>query len=75
MQVQNNIITDPAARPQRVRLLAEIPIETYRAIDRDLKNVPEWHLYFIKNNPDGWPEGMCEVLKRYLGPSVAQLCA
>ena len=67
MTFQNTVNTELAIRPERVRILAEIPLETYKAISQELKATPDWHLYFIKNNPAGWPKGMYPVIERYLG--------
>lgn len=59
--------SSPGTRPQRVRLLAEIPREVFHAIGSELDDVPNWHVQFIKKNPSGWPKGMYDVIEKHLG--------
>jgi hypothetical protein len=66
MTFQETVQTDFDMRPQRVAFLAQIPRELFTAISDDLAGVPDWHVYFIKNNPPGWPQGMYEVVSRHL---------
>ena len=66
MTFQSTPQSDIKARPDRVRFLAEMPIEKFRAIESDLSRVPDWDRFFIMNNPPSWPDGMYDVLSRHL---------
>ena len=67
MTFEQTQYSNPTARPERVRILAEIPREVFNAIGAELCDVPDWHVQFIKRNPTGWPEGMFEVIEKHLG--------
>ncbi|MBU0982704.1 MAG: hypothetical protein KKA42_02470 [candidate division Zixibacteria bacterium] len=66
MTVTDQRITDITDRPQRIRILAEIPLDVFTRITGELPGLPDWDRYFIMNNPIGWPEGMYDVIERNL---------
>ena len=66
MTYSNTPQTDISQRPDRIKLLAELPRETFEAINRDLGHVPDWERYFIMNNPVSWPSDMRTVMENYL---------
>lgn len=70
MTFSNTPQSDIKTRPERVRFLAEIPLEKFRAIQKELGQLPDWDRYFILHNPICWPEGMSEVLSRHLGDQL-----
>lgn len=71
MTFSNAPYSEIKARPERVRFLAEIPLEKFKAIEEDLSGLPDWDRYFIMNNPTSWPEGMYEVISRHLSTHLS----
>ena len=71
MTFSNSPYSDIKTRPERVRFLAEIPIEKFQAIQEDLSNLPDWDRYFIMQNPPSWPDGMYEVITRHLQSQIS----
>jgi len=70
MTYQNTPQSDPSVRPDRIRFLAEIPIETYHAISHELMHQPDWDRFFIMKNPVAWPDGMFEAIERHTSVSL-----
>ena len=70
MTFQSTLESDIATRPERVQFLAEIPLETFMAIEKDLETLPNWDRFFIMKNPVGWPKQMHDVISRHLGDTI-----
>ena len=65
MTFQNTPYSDPSIRPERLRFLAELPLEVYKAIECELSQFPDWDRYFIMHNPVAWPDGMFETIEKH----------